>query len=84
MAYFRQQIDIGRSEVFVWDALRDVGALHARLVRGFVLECELDGRVRKLKFANGLSAVEWIIDVTCCPTQWHRPSPRWFPPASPR
>ena len=49
MAYFRQQIDIARPEAVVWDALRDVGALHTRLVRGFVLECEFDGRVRKLK-----------------------------------
>ena len=64
MAYFRQQIDIGRPEAFVWDALRDVGALHTRLVRGFVLECEFDGQVRKLKFANGMSAAERIIDVS--------------------
>ena len=64
MAYFRQQIDIGRPEAFVWDALRDVGALHTRLVRGFVLECEFDGQVRKLKFANGVSAAERIIDVS--------------------
>jgi hypothetical protein len=63
MAYFRQQIDIARPEAVVWDALRDVGALHTRLVRGFVLECEFDGRVRKLKFANGVSAAERIIDV---------------------
>lgn len=64
MAYFRQQIDIARPEAFVWDALRDVGALHIRLVRGFVVECEFDGQVRKLKFANGLSAAERIIDVS--------------------
>jgi Polyketide cyclase / dehydrase and lipid transport len=64
MAYFRQQIDIERPQAFVWDALRDVGALHTRLVRGFVLECEFDGQVRKLKFANGLSAAERIINVS--------------------
>ena len=64
MAYFRQQIEIARPEALVWDALRDVGALHTRLVRGFVLECEFDGQVRKLKFANGVSAAERIIDVS--------------------
>jgi len=64
MAYFRQQIDIACPEALVWDALRDVGALHTRLVRGFVLECEFDGQVRKLKFANGVSAAERIIDVS--------------------
>ena len=64
MAYFRQQIDIARPEALVWDALRDVGALHTRLVQGFVLECEFDGQVRKIKFANGVSAVERIIDVS--------------------
>jgi len=48
----------------VWDALRDVGALHTRLVRGFVLECAFDGQVRKLKFANGMLAAERIINVS--------------------
>jgi len=30
----------------VWDAVRDFGALHQRLVPGFVTACQLDGNAR--------------------------------------
>jgi hypothetical protein len=64
MAYFRKEIDIAVPCAHAWEALRDVGALHTRLVRGFVLECEFDGRARRIKFANGLTTVERIIAVS--------------------
>jgi len=47
----------------VWAALADVGALHTRLVPGFVIDCVYDGEVRTLTFGNGLVARERIIDV---------------------
>jgi hypothetical protein len=47
----------------VWDALRDVGALHTRLVVGFVIDCKLVGNTREVTFANGMKATETIIDV---------------------
>lgn len=47
----------------VWDALADVGALHTRLVPGFVADCELDGRVRTVTFATGMTARETMLDV---------------------
>ena len=47
----------------VWDAMRDVGAIHERLVRGFVTDCRMDGNARVVTFANGLVARELIIDV---------------------
>lgn len=64
MAYFQQEIEINAPAATAWDALRDVGNLHTRLVRGFVLDCRFDGRVRNLKFSNGASAVERIIAIS--------------------
>ena len=46
----------------VWDALRDFGALHTRLVPGFVLDTRLDGEARIVSFANGTVARELLVD----------------------
>jgi hypothetical protein len=46
----------------VWDAVRDFGALHQRLVPGFVTACELDGDARIVIFANGSVAREILVD----------------------
>ncbi|MCP3403708.1 SRPBCC family protein [Bradyrhizobium sp. CCGB20] len=46
----------------VWDAVRDFGALHQRLVPGFVTACTLDGDARIVTFANGSVAREELID----------------------
>jgi len=47
----------------VWDALRDVGALHTRLVPGFVVDTKLEGDTRVVTFGNGLVAREAILSV---------------------
>ena len=47
----------------VWDAARDVGALHTRLVPGFVVDTKLEPGARIVTFANGMTAKELIIDV---------------------
>lgn len=47
----------------VWAALQDVGALHTRLVPGFVTHCTLEGEARVVTFANGMQAKELIVDV---------------------
>ena len=47
----------------VWDAVRDVGALHTRLVPGFVVDTVIEGEARRVTFGNGLVARERIIDV---------------------
>jgi hypothetical protein len=39
-------MEIGRSKEFVWDAIRDVGAIHKRLVPGFVVNCVLEDGAR--------------------------------------
>ena len=57
------EVVIDRSPDDVWDAMRDVGALHTRLVSGFVTDCRMDGDARIVTFANGVVAREQIISV---------------------
>ena len=64
MASIRREILIDVPAAHAWDALRDVGALHTRLVVGFVTDCRLDGDARIVTFANGMVAREMIIDVS--------------------
>jgi len=47
----------------VWDALRDIGALHTRVVPGFVTATELVPGGRRVTFANGMTVVEPIVTV---------------------
>jgi hypothetical protein len=63
MASVRRSIEIDVSPDAAWDALRDVGAVHTRLARGFVTDCVLDGEVRQVTFANGVSIPERIVSV---------------------
>ena len=46
----------------VWDAIRDIGALHTRLVPGFVTATELIPGGRRVTFGNGMVVDEPIID----------------------
>ena len=72
MASIRKEMEIDRSKEFVWDAIRDVGAIHKRLVPGFVVDCKLEGDSRIVTFANGMVARELIVDVDdkTCPHSW--------------
>jgi hypothetical protein len=63
MATIRKEIEINRNRDFVWDAVRDVGAIHKRLVPGFVTDCKLDGDWRIVTFANGMVVPELIVSV---------------------
>jgi hypothetical protein len=62
MASIHNDVMLQASAADVWDALRDFGALHQRLVPGFVIDCKLDGTVRVVTFANGLVARESLVD----------------------
>ena len=62
MASIHKEIIIDASPDHVWDALRDFGALHTRLVPGFVLDTKLDGDARIVTFANGTVAREILVD----------------------
>jgi len=46
----------------VWDAIRDIGALHTRLVPGFVVDTKLVPGGRLVTFANGISVEEPIVN----------------------
>jgi polyketide cyclase/dehydrase/lipid transport protein len=46
----------------VWAAVADFGAVHRRLVPGFVLDARLDGDARIVTFANGMVARELLVD----------------------
>lgn len=63
MASIRREISVDVSAEVAWDAIRDVGALHTRLVPGFVTDCRLEGDARIVTFANGLVARELIVDL---------------------
>jgi Polyketide cyclase / dehydrase and lipid transport len=63
MASIRKQLTLPIPPEAAWDALRDVGAVHTRLARGFVTDCRMDGPDRIVTFANGLSARELIVDL---------------------
>ena len=63
MASIRREVCIDTPAERVWDAVRDVGALHRRLVAGFVIDCRIDGEARIVTFANGMVARELIVDV---------------------
>ena len=45
-----------------WDALRDWGALHVRLVPGFATDAQLDGEDRIVTFFNGSVLRERMVD----------------------
>jgi len=47
----------------VWDAVRDVGAVHRRLARDFVTDTRLEPGARVVTFANGLVVRELIVDI---------------------
>ena len=63
MASIHREIVIERPVDAVWDALADVGALHTRLVPGFVTDCRLEPGARVVTFANGMVARELIVAV---------------------
>ena len=63
MASLRKEIHINVPPARVWDALRDVGALHQRLVPGFVTDTRMEDGARVVTFGNGMVAREHIVDV---------------------
>jgi Polyketide cyclase / dehydrase and lipid transport len=62
MASIRKDIPIDARPDDVWDAVRDFGALHTRLVPGFVVDTQLEGEARIVTFGNGNVARELLVD----------------------
>jgi len=63
MASIHREIHIDARPETAWAALRDVGALHHRLVPGFVTDTKLEDGARIVTFGNGMVVRERIVDV---------------------
>jgi carbon monoxide dehydrogenase subunit G len=63
MATIRRDIRTTARPGDVWDAMRDVGALHTRLVPGFVTDTRLEPGARIVTFSNGRVARETIVTI---------------------
>jgi Polyketide cyclase / dehydrase and lipid transport len=63
MASIHREVVIDAPSEQVWDAARDVGALHTRLVPGFVTDTRVEEGARIVTFGNGMVVRELIIDV---------------------
>jgi carbon monoxide dehydrogenase subunit G len=63
MASIRKEIVVAARADAVWAAVRDVGALHQRLVPGFVVDTRLEAGARIVTFGNGMVVRELIVDL---------------------
>ena len=65
MASIQKQVLIESHPDAVWDAVRDVGAVHTRVAPGFLTGCRMEDAplARVVSFANGMEARELIVDV---------------------
>ena len=61
MASLIKRIPVRAGAEAAWDAVRDIGALHTRLVPGFVIDTKLESNARLVTFANGFSIREPIV-----------------------
>ena len=61
MATVRKEILTQARPEQVWDAIRDIGALHTRLVPGFVVATRVEPDARIVTFANGVTVREPIV-----------------------
>jgi carbon monoxide dehydrogenase subunit G len=63
MASLHKEVRIDARPDDIWDAVRDIGALHTRLVPGFVVDTRLEGDVRVVTFGNGMVVREPILSL---------------------
>lgn len=63
MASIRRELRIAARPETAWAALRDIGALHTRLVPGFVTDTRLEEGARIVTFGNGMVVRELMLDV---------------------
>ena len=63
MASIRKELIVDAPADHVWAALRDIGQVHTRLAREFVIDTRLDGDSRLVTFANGEVVRERIVDI---------------------
>jgi hypothetical protein len=72
MATIRKEITLRANPALVWDAIRDVGAIHTRLAPDFVTDVKLEDGARIVTFASGSVAKELIVTVddAACRLVW--------------
>lgn len=63
MSTLHKEVRVNISANEAWSAVRDIGALHTRLVPGFVVDTQVEGSVRTVKFGNGTVLREPIISI---------------------
>lgn len=63
MASIHREIRICVAPDQLWDAVRDIGAIHTRLAPGFVTDTRLEEGERVVSFADGMVARELIVDL---------------------
>ncbi|MBJ6764738.1 SRPBCC family protein [Myxococcaceae bacterium JPH2] len=63
MASIHKDITTRATPELVWAAIRDIGALHTRLVPGFVVDTRLEPGARVVTFGNGMVVKEPIVTV---------------------
>lgn len=63
MASIHREVLLNAPLQRVWDALQDVGALHTRLVPGFVVDTKVEAGARIVTFGNGRVVRELIVDI---------------------
>src|SRR5438105_14506208 len=64
LASILKEMRVNASVERVWDAVRDVGAIHRRLVPGFVTDCRMDGDGARVgTFGNGITVHELVVDL---------------------
>ena len=63
MASIHREIQVEVPAGNVWDAIRDVGAIHTRLAPGFVVDTRLEAGARVVTFGSGVVARELIVDL---------------------
>lgn len=63
MATIRRELLVRAAPQAVWDAIRDVGAVHTRLAPGFVTDTRVAPGERVVTFANGVVARELIVSL---------------------
>jgi Polyketide cyclase / dehydrase and lipid transport len=63
MASVRKEIETDARPKDAWAAIRDIGALHTRLVPGFVIATRVEPDARIVTFGNGIEIREPIVDL---------------------
>jgi Polyketide cyclase / dehydrase and lipid transport len=63
VASIYKEIVIDAPAALAWDALRDFGAVHTRLVPGFLVAGEVDGDERTVTFFDGTVVRERLVGV---------------------